>query len=409
MWGDTALAADLVDEIVAEDQVQPAIFSFNQNPRHGVAELCDAFHATSSPVDIAHLFLVVPGLLSRQVGAFLSRPENEPILRAYFLELDIRLPYLLALRRALSLGFQLPAEGELIDHVVHVWAKVWVESYPSPNMDSEEAYILAFATVLLNSDLHNSNCKRKMSESDFILNIRGACSAERIPDFRLHEIYSAVKLDPIIFKGNDGAEFLALTAPKLKGNIRKKSGTFFSFWTGHYFVLTNSCLYYFTDDSQVSADRPKGMVQLVGVTVRPVGSRKIEIAATAGCVQYVKFRKRRPEMVRGVEKIFFRMQSTKSRDKWLYRIRTSCVYSNFTGENGPPTPRELQLDAPDEQSASSGDENGNTPGIMQMQLELLEPWAEVFGGPTQPDPAERDPFPIVCPPPLGMRFDSVHV
>jgi hypothetical protein len=105
--------------------------------------------------------------------------------------------------------------------------------------------------------------------------------------------------------------------------------------------LIEGCLYYFKDEKASSADAgPEGVVQLVEVDIQPLDTDKIQLTATNGSLQYVKFeRKKPPQMVRGVSVLLLRASSLKTRDKWLYRIRKSYVHANFTGEvaTGPPT------------------------------------------------------------------------
>jgi hypothetical protein len=140
-----------------------------------------------------------------------------------------------------------------------------------------------------------------------------------------------------------GDEFLALSGPKLRGPLAKRRSGIFSKWTSHYFVLTEGCLYYFKDQKASSADAgPAGMIQLVEVDIRPVDNDKIQLSATKGSLQYVKFEKKKPpEMVGHVQVLLLKASSEKTRDKWLYRIRKSYVHANFTGEVGSNPPGDL--------------------------------------------------------------------
>jgi hypothetical protein len=175
-----------------------------------------------------------------------------------------------------------------------------------------------------------------MTVSAFITNVRGALPAQTVSDATLAEIYESIRSAPFTFRQTNGDEFLALAAPKLRGTLKKRRNTIFSCWTTHYFVLTEGCLYYFRDNRPASADSgPLGVFQLVNVEIQSIENNKIQILAKNGDLQYVKFKRKGPQLVRGVTTIILRASSKKRREKWLYRIRTSYVFANFTGETGP--------------------------------------------------------------------------
>jgi hypothetical protein len=183
-----------------------------------------------------------------------------------------------------------------------------------------------------------------MTAQKFVENVRGALQENGLSDAELNGIYESIRDEQFTMKHAGGDEFLALSGPRLRGTLEKKRAKFFSVWTPHYFVLTEGCLYYFKDQRASSADAgPAGVIQLVNVDIQPVDDNKIQISSTEGNLQYVKFEKKKPpEMVRDVSMILLRASSLKTRDKWLYRIRTSYVHANFTGEVGTNAPGDLK-------------------------------------------------------------------
>ena len=211
------LSSDFLHEIAVEDNLQPAILEFNQKPAAGVPLLCEACGLPQTPDSIATIFHTVSGLLGDQIGSYLAKAENQETLRAYFYKLDLALPFLPALRKALCQSLHLPGEGELIDRIVQTWAQCYVSCNPECGMDGDHAYILAFACVLLNSDLHNPVVKRRMTVDEFIGNVRGAVPETAIPDAKLREIYAEIKEKPFQFKTENSDECFALSAPRVKG------------------------------------------------------------------------------------------------------------------------------------------------------------------------------------------------
>ena len=362
---------DVLNEISREDELQPAIFQFNVRPSKGIPLLCQAYRVPMNPKSIANILHMTPGLMSIRVGEFLAKKENEDILTAYFQQVDLQYPFVEALRMALGGSLHLPGESEDIDRIVQTWARCYVMRNPRCGMDGEQAYILAFACVLLNSDLHNPAVRRRMTVDEFISNVRGAVPATSISDHVLRDIYNQIKEKPFAFRTGDSDEFCALAAPRVKGKLEKKSSQWASKWTTHFFVLTNSCIYYFKDDQEVSEDSPQGMVQLVSVTVTPVERDRIEISAISGDLQYVKFKRKKPEIVRNVKSMQFRAKTRKMRDKWLYRMLTSCVYTNFTGDAGSPglNPLDMQRSIP-EMTETTSDSAASRIDLRSMGMEV---------------------------------------
>jgi hypothetical protein len=327
------LSTDLQQEIEQEDQFRPAIYEFNRKPTRGITLLCQAHGLDESPQSKAHVLHLVPGLLSSQIGEYLSRIDNREVLQAYFLEMDFHMSFLDGLRKALTARLQLPAEGEQIDRILDVWAHCWAQQNPE-DIDGDRAYVLAFAAVLLNSDLHNPAVPRKMSVRDFIENVRGAIPAEALSDSKLTEVYHSIRTDPIQFRRAD--DLFAMASPKLRGRLERRGGLF-QRWTVYYFVLTDGCLYYFPNET---TDEPLGNIQLVSVSIVPTGDRQLSISSADGFLQLIKFVRRKPVIVRGVESVLLRAPNSKLRDKWLYRMRTSSIYAGFGGEEPESTSSE---------------------------------------------------------------------
>ena len=72
--------------------------------------------------------------------------------------------------RAFVRPFRVPGEAQKIDRLVERFAARHCECNPSHFQDSDQAYVLAFAVVMLNTDAHNpkTDPKTKMSEDAFV-------------------------------------------------------------------------------------------------------------------------------------------------------------------------------------------------------------------------------------------------
>jgi len=270
--------------------------------------------------------------IGEKIGEFLSRKENQASLQFYFDKFDLHRPIVKAIRIALSGSLHLPAEGELIDHIVEAFATIYTSQNPGAFKSVSSAHILCYAIILLNSDIHNPNVYKHMTQEEFIQNIRPSISNTELTDMQLGEIYRDIRQTPISFNSSASDQFLALCAPKLRGFLKKKTDKWNSFWTDHFFVLTKSCLYYFQDDSSKSKDSPLGMIQLIGCEVTMDSNHplqiKIKCAKGQTSLQFVKF-KGVPTFVHGVTQVILEAPNENSAQKWFYRLRQSVVCSNF--------------------------------------------------------------------------------
>ena len=71
-------------------------------------------------------------------------------------------------------GFRLPGEAQKIDRLVTAFAQCYWEDNPTKFRDSDVVMILAYSTILLNSDAHNPNVtpQNKMTLPQFLNNNR---------------------------------------------------------------------------------------------------------------------------------------------------------------------------------------------------------------------------------------------
>jgi brefeldin A-inhibited guanine nucleotide-exchange protein len=67
----------------------------------------------------------------------------------------------------------LPGEAQKIDRVMNEFAKRYCANNPTFFSTPDTAYVLAYSLIMLNTDAHNPNVKKKMSLHDFIRNNRG--------------------------------------------------------------------------------------------------------------------------------------------------------------------------------------------------------------------------------------------
>jgi hypothetical protein len=80
-------------------------------------------------------------------------------------------PIDMAIRKML-MEVELPKETQQIDRLLQGFADRYCECNPGIFVSVDEAYFVAFSILLLHSDTHNKNNKRKMQKQDYVKNIQ---------------------------------------------------------------------------------------------------------------------------------------------------------------------------------------------------------------------------------------------
>ena len=246
MWSeekksDSELALVKVDEQSNKQQLVPFDASFNKTLEGSAAHTLDvaAGIATKKGLKKAVDYLVAYGALTpdpraiatflrlhkdrfdpAELGRYLGETGTNAAEKEYWnsirhcfvraisflgMNLDAALRHFLT-----HCGFRLPGEAQKVDKIMNTFAECFFEDNagdfvicPFPNED--EVYLLCFAIIMLNTDLHkaserNRRGKKKMTKEDFVGNIRGAGQANRIPMEYLLGLYESIEKNPIILE-----------------------------------------------------------------------------------------------------------------------------------------------------------------------------------------------------------------
>ena len=142
--------------------------------------------------------------------------------------------------------FRLPGEAQKIDRLMEAFAARYYlhNKEGTPFVDADAAYVLAFSTIMLNTDAHNPAIKKqnKMTKAQFVGNNRGINGGSDLPPEFLQDLYDRIVEDEIKMD-DDGSTYA--NAEK-KGYLTKQGGRIKT-WKKRWFVLTNNCLYYFRE------------------------------------------------------------------------------------------------------------------------------------------------------------------
>ncbi|CAD7699204.1 unnamed protein product [Ostreobium quekettii] len=188
----------------AKNQASVGIELFNRHPIKGIASLVAAGIVQNKPADIARFIRKNRDQLDEtQMGEYLGHHDEMPIavMHAYIdgeqyksLTIDMALRKLLA-------GFRLPGEAQKIDRIMEKFAARYVQENPNKFETADDAYMLAFATIMLTTDAHNPMADKKLTKEVFLSmnrkEVEGQGSVLFLPEEELEGIYDRIVANEI--------------------------------------------------------------------------------------------------------------------------------------------------------------------------------------------------------------------
>ncbi|KJA24651.1 hypothetical protein HYPSUDRAFT_65529 [Hypholoma sublateritium FD-334 SS-4] len=172
------------------------IKKFNYKPKRGIQFLIETgFIASDAPHDIARFLLNTDGLNKTLIGEYLGEGDEHhiAIMHAFVDDMDFDdSPFIDALRLFLQ-SFRLPGEAQKIDRFMLKFAERYMAgNSDTPFKSAEAAYVLAYSVILLNTDAHNPQIKRRMTKADFLKNNTKINDGGDLPDELLSQIYDDI-------------------------------------------------------------------------------------------------------------------------------------------------------------------------------------------------------------------------
>ncbi|EAK89944.1 protein with sec7+ TBC domains (domain in Tre-2, BUB2p, and Cdc16p. probable Rab-GAPs) [Cryptosporidium parvum Iowa II] len=160
----------LKEEIQLMEQLEQGVLLFNNSPEEGISYLIEHKLVEDDPLYIANFILHTDFLDKRKVGELLGGHSNLSlsILNNYVhlfntnsLEPDIALRYFLS-------RFFLPGESQMVYRILERFSVSYIRDNPTTLYTSDQIHTLCYALVMLNTSLHNSHVRTKMSKQEFI-------------------------------------------------------------------------------------------------------------------------------------------------------------------------------------------------------------------------------------------------
>ncbi|ETW76955.1 hypothetical protein HETIRDRAFT_152365 [Heterobasidion irregulare TC 32-1] len=178
----------------------------------------DGFILSKAPQDVARFLLHINGLSKSMIGEYLGEGDEENIATMYtFVNmLDLRnMPFVDALRVYLQ-AFRLPGEAQKIDRFMLKFAERYIEgnaNTPFANADAYTAYVISYSVILLNTDAHNPQVKKRMTRADFVKNNRGINEGADLPEELLSAIFDDIVNNGIRIKDEVDSSLVVSLAP----------------------------------------------------------------------------------------------------------------------------------------------------------------------------------------------------
>ena len=183
--------------------INAATSQFNAKPAKGVAYLqeMNVFQTPMDPVEVGNFMRENPHLDKKQIGEYVSNRKNLEVLEAFvcsFQFVGLRVDESL---RVFLESFRLPGEAPLITLILEKFADHWQKCNDNQLADSDAAFTLAYAVIMLNVDQHNKNhtkTNEPMTLEQFMRNLRGTNGGGDHDKDMLAEIYSAIRNEEIV-------------------------------------------------------------------------------------------------------------------------------------------------------------------------------------------------------------------
>lgn len=190
---------------------------FNRDPKKGL-EFLQGMHLLPDKLDpksVAYFFRYTTGLDKNLVGDFLGNHDEFciQVLHEFAGAFDFQGMNLDTALRVFLENFRLPGESQKIQRVLEAFAERYYEQSPHVLANKDAALLLSYSLILLNTDQHNAQVKRKMTEEDFIRNNRRINGGNDLPREYLTELYHSICQNEIRMNTEQGVTGFPVMTP----------------------------------------------------------------------------------------------------------------------------------------------------------------------------------------------------
>ncbi|XP_036389495.1 IQ motif and SEC7 domain-containing protein 1-like isoform X2 [Megalops cyprinoides] len=189
------------NDIIRKRHYRIGLNLFNKKPEKGIQYLTERGFVPDTPVGVAHFLLQRKGLSRQMIGEFLGNRQkqfNRDVLDCVVDEMDFSSMELDEALREFQAQIKVQGEAQKVERLIEAFSQRYCVCNPGVMRqfrNPDTVFILAFAIILLNTDMYSPNVKpqRKMKQEDFIKNLRGVDDGEDIPGPTLIGIYQRIR------------------------------------------------------------------------------------------------------------------------------------------------------------------------------------------------------------------------
>ncbi|KAG1819513.1 uncharacterized protein BJ212DRAFT_1445963 [Suillus subaureus] len=203
--GDFILPDSLMQDKSRKKLVLTGAARFNSKPKIGIAFLeenkliySDLSPEVSRTRSLAIFLKSCTRLDKRLLGDYISKPDNLELLKEFLGLFDFKdKPIADAMREMLE-TFRLPGESQQIARITETFASIYFASGPAEIKTEDAVYVLAYSVIMLNTDLHNPQIRKRMTIEDYKRNLRGVNDGTNFSPEFLQNIYDSIRKREIV-------------------------------------------------------------------------------------------------------------------------------------------------------------------------------------------------------------------
>ncbi|XP_077230483.1 GNOM-like 2 [Tasmannia lanceolata] len=159
------------------------------------------------PKSIAYFYRYTPGLDKNKIGDYLGDPDefHVEVLKEFTDAFEFSGVILDTALRTFLETFRLPGESQKIQRILEAFSEKFYEQQSSEIFVSKDVvFILCYSLIMLNTDQHNPQVKKKMTEEEFIRNNRAINGGNDLPREYLSELFQSILNNAITLFGQTG-------------------------------------------------------------------------------------------------------------------------------------------------------------------------------------------------------------
>jgi hypothetical protein len=264
------------------------------------------------------------------VSAFLSYKTHFHFLRQFFQSIEMKVPFVEAMRRSLGGPFVLPDKSRDVDRALGALAEAYVEQNPRVFATMGDAIYFGYALVLLHTDLLSPS-PAMATAADFVRIAWNAIGHSRIPRCHIVSAYQSLKEAPFAFPPKQPA-LLSHCSPKKRGWLKKKHAWGFGTWTVYYVALNFWELVFYQTHETMKQNLPMAKLSLLDVNVSDDirEAKRFWIIPRRETLEYENLIGKEPGP-EAAKVILFEAKTQAIADEWVVRLRKAALLATFLG------------------------------------------------------------------------------